>query len=193
MVKVAVWCRHKEDNVIGIGAQIPWHVKSDFQRFRRLTEGQYVVAGQTTYESFPNRTLPNRKIVVLTFDPDYVVADQENHQVCYDVSTLSKFEHDLYVAGGASVYKLFMSKEHLKPEIVVDCEYAGEMNSELSGEKVNISASVEALHRFYDKIYGDYWLDDINTTIWQKKGSVVDEALVNKLIKAIEFDKMEKM
>ena len=67
MTKIAVWCRHKEDNIIGIGPNIPWHISSDFKRFRRITENACITCGQTTYESFPNRTLPNRKIYVLTF------------------------------------------------------------------------------------------------------------------------------
>ena len=45
MTKVAVWCRHKDDNIIGIGPQIPWHVSSDFKRFKRITEGKNLVAG----------------------------------------------------------------------------------------------------------------------------------------------------
>ena len=62
MTKIAIWCRHDKDNIIGIGPQIPWHIPSDFKRFRRITNGTNIVCGQTTYESFPNRTLPNRKM-----------------------------------------------------------------------------------------------------------------------------------
>ena len=89
MTKVAIWCRHTGDNIIGIGAAIPWHVKSDFQRFRRITEGQTLVAGQKTYESFPGRTLPNRKIFVLTDDAGYEVADEKNHTAVHDIKFFS--------------------------------------------------------------------------------------------------------
>ena len=57
MTKIAVWCRHDGDNLIGIGAKIPWHIPSDFRRFRKLTESEALVVGEKTYESFPNRTL----------------------------------------------------------------------------------------------------------------------------------------
>ena len=81
MTKIAIWCRHENDNIIGIGPNIPWHIPSDFKRFRRITEKASITCGQTTYESFPNRTLPNRKIYVLSFDEKYEVSDKDNHFV----------------------------------------------------------------------------------------------------------------
>lgn len=45
MAKVAVWCRHVGDNIIGIGSQIPWSVPSDVQKFVRIITGQDVVMG----------------------------------------------------------------------------------------------------------------------------------------------------
>ena len=118
MVKIAIWCRHKDDCIIGIGPNIPWHISSDFKRFRRITENAKIVCGQTTYESFPNRTLPNRKIYVLTFDENYEVSDPKNHFVVTDFKALKDFEQPLYICGGASIYKLFMQK--MAPEIVVE-------------------------------------------------------------------------
>ena len=62
------------------------------------------MAGQTTYESFPNRTLPNRNIYVLTFDAGYEVSDPEHHFVVTNVNDFKDFDGDLYISGGASVY-----------------------------------------------------------------------------------------
>lgn len=105
MTKVAIWCRHKGDNIIGIGPHIPWHVKSDFRRFRRITTGQALAAGQKTYESFPGRTLPDRRIFVLTPEENYEVSDPEKHFVVNDVRFFKDFEEDLYIVGGATIYK----------------------------------------------------------------------------------------
>ena len=91
MTKIAIWCRHKNDNIIGIGPNIPWHIPSDFKRFRRITEKSCITCGQTTYESFPNRTLPNRKIYVLSFDEKYEVSDKNNHFVINNPEDLSNF------------------------------------------------------------------------------------------------------
>ena len=179
MTKVAIWCRHQGDNIIGIGPNIPWHVKSDFKRFRRITEGQNLVAGETTYESFPNRTLPNRKIFVLTFNEDYEVSDKANHFVVNDINDFKGFEEDLYISGGASIYKLFMTgSSKLMPEIVVDCMYKGELDSSLEGQKVDITPSIEALHKFYRQISPDYEQDNITTTVWVRKGEFIEQAVL---------------
>ena len=187
MTKVAIWCRHEGDNIIGIGPNIPWHVKSDFKRFRRITEGQNLVAGQTTYESFPNRTLPNRNIYVLTFDRDYEVSDPAHHFVVTDVNDFKDFEGDLYISGGASIYKLFMTgSAKLMPDIVVDCMYRGELNPSLEGAKVDITPSIEVLHKAYRQISTDYELDNILTTVWVRKGEFVEQSVLKRIIEAIE-------
>ena len=96
MSKVAVWCRHNGDNIIGIGPQIPWHIPSDFRRFRKITEGEAIVVGQTTYESFPNRTLPNRDIHILTLTPEYEVSDKNRHFVHNNIKDL-RIMREIYI------------------------------------------------------------------------------------------------
>lgn len=187
MTKVAVWCRHTGDNIIGIGPNIPWHVKSDFKRFRRITEGQNLVAGQTTYESFPNRTLPNRDIFVLTFDENYEVSDHEHHFVVTDINDFKDFEGDLYISGGASIYKLFMTgSPKLMPDIVVDCMYCGDVDAKLEGTKIDITPCIEVLQKSYRQISQDYELDDIVTTVWVRKGEFVEQNVLKRIIQAIE-------
>lgn len=187
MTKVAVWCRHKDDNIIGIGPNIPWRVSSDFKRFRRITEEQCLVAGQTTYESFPNRTLPNRQIIVLTFDAKYEVSDKENHMVVTDINDFKKVEGDLYISGGASVYKAFMTGgEKLRPDIIVDSMYMGELNPELEGQKVDITPCIEIMNKDYRKISPDYELDNIVTSVYIKKGDFVEQSVIKRIITAIE-------
>ena len=188
MTKVAIWCRHTGDNVIGIGNSFPWHIASDLAKFRRITEGQYVVAGRKTYESFPGRTLPERKIIVLTFSPNYEVSDPQNHFVCTECKELAEFKHDLYIAGGAQIYELFLTDGNtLKPEIVVDCEYKGELEV-MTGDKTEISKCVEILHKDYRKISRDYEQDNVVTAIWVRKGCFVEQSVLKRLVGAIEID-----
>lgn len=192
-MKIAVWCRHKDDNVIGIGPNIPWRISSDFKRFRRITEGQYLVAGEKTYESFPNRTLPNRKIMVLTFNADYEVSDKQNHQVVTDIRQFKDFEPDLYVVGGASVYKAFVTgTAKLQPDILVDSMFCGELNPELSGDKVDITPCIEIMRKNYRQISQEYELDNVITTVWIKKGAFVEQATLKHIIEAIEAEMPEK-
>ena len=183
MTKIAVWCRHKNDNIIGIGPHIPWHVSSDFKRFRRITENSCITCGQTTYESFPNRTLPNRKIYVLTFNENYEVSDDKNHFVVNDVKTLKEFEEPLYICGGASIYKMFMQK--MAPEIIVDSCFNGELNPELKGQPVDISECIEAMKKNYKQISPNYDEDNIITTIWVKKGEFIPQEILKHITMSI--------
>ncbi|MBR1648456.1 MAG: dihydrofolate reductase [Alphaproteobacteria bacterium] len=185
MTKVAVWCRHEGDNIIGIGSEIPWHIKSDFQRFRRITTGQNIVAGQSTYESFPNRTLPNRNIYILTFEEDYKVSDDKHHFVVNDVNFFKDFSEDIYISGGASIYKLFMTgSAKLLPDIIVDCVYKGEINHNSEGIKVNITPCIEVLDKKYKQVF-EFELDNITTRVMVVKGEFVEQSVLKRIILAI--------
>lgn len=190
MTKIAVWCRHAEDNIIGIGPNIPWKILSDFKRFRRITEGQTLVAGEKTYESFPNRTLPNRKIFVLTFNSDYQVSDSANHFVVNDIKKFREFDGNLYISGGAGVYKAFMCSgdDKLMPDIVVDSMYKGEISPDLKGEKIEITSCIKVMNSFYAQVSPRYELDNVETSVWIKKGAFVDQGVLKHIITAIEAD-----
>ena len=182
MTIVAIWCRHKGDDIIGIGQEIPWHISSDSKRFRFLTLGETLVLGQKTYESFPNRTLPNRKFIVMTFDADYEVSDKENHMVCTDINKLKDYPNDLYISGGASIYELFFKNDSLRPDIVVDCLYHGEVNPNIKGQPVSVHKSVAIMEQYYAPLPQTSELDNITTTVWLKKGEFVNQAIVKKIL-----------
>lgn len=56
-----------ENNVIGRGGQLPWHIRSDLQHFKRLTINRPVVMGRHTFESI-GKALPGRTNIVLSRD-----------------------------------------------------------------------------------------------------------------------------
>jgi dihydrofolate reductase len=58
-----------ENEVIGAGGTLPWHLPEDLRRFRRLTAGHAVVLGRVTHESIVarlGRALPGRTSVVVS-------------------------------------------------------------------------------------------------------------------------------
>lgn len=179
MTKIAVWCRHEEDCIIGIGPKIPWNIPSDLKRFRRITENANIVCGQTTYESFPNRTLPNREIYVLTFNENYEVSNPQKHHVINDMMELKDFEAPLYIAGGASIYKLFMQK--MAPEIVVDSCNHNPIDENLSGNPVDIKECIDKLAKDYIKILPDYEEDNVTTSVWIKKDEFVPQEILKHI------------
>ncbi len=56
-----------ENNVIGRGGQLPWHIRSDLQHFKRLTINRPVLMGRHTFESI-GKALPGRTNIVLSRD-----------------------------------------------------------------------------------------------------------------------------
>ncbi len=55
------------NGVIGAKNDIPWRIREDWQRFKRLTMGQVLIMGRKTYDSI-GRPLPGRTTFVITRD-----------------------------------------------------------------------------------------------------------------------------
>ena len=63
-----------QNNLIGKDNDLPWHYKEDLKYFKETTMNKTVVMGENTFYSIFNRTnklLPNRKMVVATFNKDF--------------------------------------------------------------------------------------------------------------------------
>ena len=58
------------NGVIGLDGDLPWHLSSDLQFFKRTTLGKPVLMGRVTWESLPF-ALPGRPNLVLSRDKSY--------------------------------------------------------------------------------------------------------------------------
>jgi dihydrofolate reductase len=104
-----------ENGVIGQGNAIPWRLKSDMQRFRKLTMGKPVVMGRKTFQSLP-KPLAGRTNIVVTRDAafeavDALVATSFEH--AYDAArgdALRRFATEIMVIGGAEIYAQWMPR-----------------------------------------------------------------------------------
>src|SRR3954447_8478647 len=56
-----------DNNVIGRGGRLPWHIRSDLQHFKKLTINRPVIMGRNTFESI-GKALPERTNIVITRD-----------------------------------------------------------------------------------------------------------------------------
>lgn len=98
-----------ENWVIGGDNDLPWHLPEDLQNFKKLTMGKTVVMGRKTFESILKRLgkpLPGRKNVVITRQTDYRAA--EGVLVFHSLEEVAQAlaEEDLYIIGGAEIFKL---------------------------------------------------------------------------------------
>ena len=55
--------------VIGLDGSMPWRLRQDLQRFKKLTMGGVLVMGRKTYQSI-GRPLPGRRTIVVSRSPD---------------------------------------------------------------------------------------------------------------------------
>lgn len=104
-----------ENDVIGRGNRLPWHLSADLRRFKALTTGKHILMGRKTYESI-GKALPARTNLVMTRSADFDAAD------CIVVDTLdgafgvARANPPLMVIGGAEIYRQclpFASRIHL--------------------------------------------------------------------------------
>ncbi|MFL1011971.1 dihydrofolate reductase [Flavisericum labens] len=98
-----------ENNAIGKGNQLIWHLRDDLKRFKALTSGHHIIMGRKTFESFP-KPLPNRTHVVITRQSNYkapkgviVVNSLE------DALDASKSDSQPFIIGGGQIYEQAMS------------------------------------------------------------------------------------
>jgi dihydrofolate reductase len=108
-------------NVIGYQNRLPWHIKSDLQRFRRITSGHSIIMGRSTFESI-GRALPNRANIVVsrskqlpneaTISSDngtqlFWANSLENALFIADITSICRGQAELFVVGGEAMYSLF--------------------------------------------------------------------------------------
>ena len=96
-----------KNGTIGRGNTLPWRLRSDLQRFKRLTMGHSLVMGRKTYESI-GRPLPGRQTIVLTRQKGTTIAGVEMANSIADALALVPNGSIPFVVGGAEVYRVAM-------------------------------------------------------------------------------------
>lgn len=93
-----------ENDVIGRGNRLPWHLPADLRHFKSLTLGKPILMGRRTYESI-GKALPGRVNIVLSRSAGFAPGD------CVVVSTLNDAriaagpQRAVMVIGGAEIYR----------------------------------------------------------------------------------------
>ncbi|MGY4719950.1 dihydrofolate reductase [Naumannella huperziae] len=113
--------------VIGDGADQPWHIAEDQQRFKRLTTGGVLIMGRRTFEAI-GRVLPGRTTVVLTRDPEWR-HDQVTvaHDADAALAAARSAGGPIFVAGGGEIYRLFADRLTRLEVTLVDAEAEGDV------------------------------------------------------------------
>jgi dihydrofolate reductase len=118
-----------DNGVIGSHGAIPWRLKSDMQRFKRMTIGKPVVMGRKTFASI-GRPLPGRTNILLTRDANFraggavVTTSFADARAVATGDALRRSADEIAVIGGAEIYaqwmacadRLEVTEVHVRPE-----------------------------------------------------------------------------
>ncbi len=115
------------NNVIGKGNALIWHLPNDLKRFKEITSEKTIIMGRKTFESL-GRILPKRKHVVLCKSGCLNIED-ERVEIVKDLSEIDKYindEEEHFLIGGATIYKLLLNK--------VNKMYITKINEDFDGD-----------------------------------------------------------
>lgn len=111
---------------IGYQNKLLVSIPADMRYFRDVTTNKVVIMGKNTLESFPGgKPLKNRTNIVIALEKDYKVNDAI---VVYSIEEaleeLKKYKtEDVYVIGGASIYKQLLPYCHVAHITKIDYAY----------------------------------------------------------------------
>ncbi len=94
------------NRVIGNAGRLPWRLRDDLPRFRRITMGHAVIMGRRTWESL-GKPLEGRRNIVLTRSAGARFPGAETVGSREDALRVTE-GNELFVIGGAAVYELFL-------------------------------------------------------------------------------------
>lgn len=94
------------NGVIGLEGQLPWRLRTDVRRFKRLTTGHHVVMGRRTWEEIGCRPLPGRTCVVLSRRSGFEAPGAEVQRSLEAAIEAARRagEDELFVIGGAGLF-----------------------------------------------------------------------------------------
>jgi len=102
------------NNIIGKGNKLPWHIAEDLKHFKDLTFGNPVIMGRATYLSildYLRKPLDGRTNIVLS---DVPIDKKEGFIFCPSIDEAikeaGKHGNKIFIIGGASVYKQMIDR-----------------------------------------------------------------------------------
>ena len=107
-MKISLIVAISEDGTIGDKGKIPWHIREDLQRFKRLTMGHPIIMGRRTYESI-GKPLPGRTNIVLTQNPKFATPPEMLTFASLDAALdhcRGQNQDSVFIVGGSKIYQL---------------------------------------------------------------------------------------
>jgi len=95
-----------QNGVIGKDGALPWHIREDMVRFKRLTMGHPCIMGRKTWDSIPKKPLPGRTNIVVTRNDAFAA---EGARVANSLDEALKIAaeespSEIMIIGGEAIY-----------------------------------------------------------------------------------------
>ena len=111
-MKIIIIAAIAKNNVIGkSNGEMPWHLKEEFQHFKRTTLGYPVIMGRKTFETL-GKPLKGRENIIITRNKDFKF-DFEETKLCHSLDEAvrycqSKNCEKAFIIGGGNIYSQSM-------------------------------------------------------------------------------------
>ena len=92
---------------LGKNNDLIWHLPNDLKYFKSVTKGKTVIMGRRTFESLPG-VLPNRRNIVLQLSNESPIEGVEIFNSIESILDSVKNEEEVFIIGGASIYRQFL-------------------------------------------------------------------------------------
>ncbi|MEJ7558358.1 MAG: dihydrofolate reductase [Pedobacter sp.] len=96
-----------ENNAIGKDNELLWYLPKDLRHFKTITNGHTVIMGRKTFESV-GKPLRNRRNIIITRNTDLQIEGTEVVHTIEDALELAKEDGEVFIIGGAEIYKMAM-------------------------------------------------------------------------------------
>jgi dihydrofolate reductase len=113
------------NRVIGRGNAIPWRLPAELRRFKALTMGHHIVMGRRTWDSI-GRLLPGRTTIIVTRNPGLEVPGALIATSLPQALRLGAADDEIFVIGGAEIFRLALPLAHRIHLTTVDVEIEGD-------------------------------------------------------------------
>lgn len=112
-MKISIIVAIAKNGVIGkSNGEMPWHVKEEFQHFKRTTFGHPVIMGRKTFETL-GKPLKGRQNIIVTRNQSYSV-DFTEVLIMHSLDEAVEFcrkksEKQIFIIGGGEIYRQAIS------------------------------------------------------------------------------------
>jgi dihydrofolate reductase len=111
--------------VIGQNNKIPWRLRGEQRWFKEVTMGHPILMGRKTFESI-GRPLPGRRNLVVTRTGNFAGVDLIRDLNAFDPALYASHGRDIFVIGGAEIYRALLGRCNTIYVTIVKKEYDGD-------------------------------------------------------------------